>query len=132
MAVDGFSILFHLNHLNHKNTFKSIRIFVGILIAARVAARAAGTSLRGRGLTADRKPGTVHLGKVLGNILLLPLVELIETSRLAVDERIDVLGRAKGLVQEKFPSSGSIQNCSPPGRELRWFISPENTGKKQA
>jgi len=41
MAVNGFSILFHLKH---KNTFKSIRILVGILIAARAAARAAGTS----------------------------------------------------------------------------------------
>ena len=58
MAVDAFSILFPLNH---KNTFKSIRILVGILIAARVAAGAAGTSPGGRGLTADRKPGTIWI-----------------------------------------------------------------------
>ena len=33
--------------------------------------------------------------------LLLPLVELLETSRMAVDERIDVLGRSLAVHQRR-------------------------------
>jgi hypothetical protein len=51
----------------------------------------------------DSKGFARHLAK---NGQLLPLVEFIETSRMAVGELIDVLGRASIEAVSQFPATG--------------------------
>ncbi len=62
--------------------------------------------------------------------LLLPLVELIETSRMAVDELIDVPGRASIEAVLQLSAAGGGRALSPPLADRTLFqmdqAKPEN------
>ncbi len=55
--------------------------------------------------------------------LLLPMVELIEASRMAIDELIDILGRAsmEAVLQLSARSVAGEKQQGRPGKQIVWY-----------